>query len=626
MKLQDLLKGFWQSKTPRSSRKRLRVRPSLEALEDRTVPADVVWTNGVGSYVWGVTGTSGPGNWSTPQIPAATDTSDFNSTGSNASSVADNNYSVSVLSDDGSYGGNLFIPIGTSVSASDHVLHQNVLELTGGQAISTQGTYYLTGGAIVPSAGGPLEIDTGGFDDGGLIHVPAGAVLRIVDTGAFTQLSSCPIIVDPGGALVIDASAISLTGTVSNGGSLTLAASSLINIQAGSNVTSSGTLTLTAPLLHVEGQLAGAGATASQPPNIPAPGLPVALSGLSYIVEMGTVTTEPGLDIRTAVGEALTGPGATGLSAPLVGAGGTGGTSAVLSISGAVLAETGSTLTMGDATTLTVNGDVTLHGSLSMTDAIASVSGNFLMQGGTLSLNFDSGGSTLTVTGSMDVDASSTVTLSSSTLTAGTALTDEGSITMTDATIGGLTVKPAGTLVMQSADSQVNNVMGNLSNDGGTISIIDSQIRVAGNVLNDGTASSPGIIKFDASLYWSQQQRALQIDGSFTQTANGELFVAAGFDASQGSGWLTRIHVQDYAADSNTSAVSLAGKLFVTFLGDPFPADYTLPMITTHPGFIGGNFSALPADVTTSVDNSPQEGPSGSVYYFGSYLLQFSGD
>jgi hypothetical protein len=128
-----LLITLFRSDNARTASRRDRARPTLEALEDRLLPAQNFWIGPPGGF-W-----SNPANWSTLMAPGPNDIITFTGRpgGANTSSV-DNipRLSVKGFSSDATYTATVTMSAGVRLNVASNFLHYGSLVLNGNNTIS----------------------------------------------------------------------------------------------------------------------------------------------------------------------------------------------------------------------------------------------------------------------------------------------------------------------------------------------------------------------------------------------------------------------------------------------------------------------------------------------------------
>jgi hypothetical protein len=142
---------FAAEKSRRGGGNRLFFRPLLEQVEDRLLPANIVWSGAVSS-TWSV-----PGNWQGGLVPGPADRAAFDTSAANRTAVVDANYSGTVGGLSSSWPGQIVLDRALSVSA-DFLLAQGTITGSGlltlnGTSRWEDGTLSGAGTTVVPADG-----------------------------------------------------------------------------------------------------------------------------------------------------------------------------------------------------------------------------------------------------------------------------------------------------------------------------------------------------------------------------------------------------------------------------------------------------------------------------------------
>src|SRR5579872_3060171 len=423
-----------------------------------------------------------------------------------------------------------------------------------GLSIGTSGSFTNELSGEVQSQSGSLVLTAGG-DASNLGKIFASDGLTLNAAGSLTTGAGSSLSVASGPAS-LGAASLDSRGSLQFGGSAaSLAITGITTLEAGSLLTSNGTLAVTGATLNDSGTVQSGEAlilTLSQalslaPHALLSSNTTLAIGGgLASLTNGGTISGETGLTLTGAAtldnesGASLVSGGALSLAAgTLTNAGGIGGTSLTLTSAG-----------FTNAGTLTAPGDITLH-----TQAATTLAGSSLLTQGNLSFTattLDNGGT---------VAAGQGLTLS----LAGT-LTNRGlpsGASGVNLTTGGAFDTLAGaTLVSNGAVMATVNGFDNAGNLGaGTLTLSDQGSltnEATGRILTGTGGSLSGTSFSNAGLIESNGGLTLRATGG-DLTNSGTLFAAQSLDVSA-SGTLTNTAGATLAAQSG-SATLQAGSL-----------------------------------------------------------------
>jgi hypothetical protein len=255
MKLRAIWVRLFRTSKPWATRGRSSVRPRLEALETRAVPAINAWKGPMGG-LW-----SNPGNWSTGMVPGPNDYVTFGGpVGANTDSIDDvPSLSVDrvVMSPDVT--ANLTIAYGATLTCQNFFQHYGTLTVMGA-SVTAHGRWYENGNILATGyallAPTLLTGQGGFFQNAGSIFVSGGGSVTspgVVIAGGFLQ----------GGTVVV--------GLPGGGPSATLGVTVAYTLNPSQSLTlSSGTaLSYTGMTpMAIEGAVALHGATIAAPAGI----------------------------------------------------------------------------------------------------------------------------------------------------------------------------------------------------------------------------------------------------------------------------------------------------------------------------------------------------------------------
>lgn len=301
------------SRTPPQGRAARRAYLIVEQLEDRTVPAQLMWTDATGSGLW-----NNPDNWrdllgGPSAVPGPADYVLFGSGGADTPCTVDlPSVTVDRIIMDSGYNSILTIPGDAVLSTTNYFTQYGTLSILGGSTsgtavivgdymnvngaitasgsgavsslLSVQGSFFInaSGSITVTGNGGPvsdLTISSGGMDDGGTINV-GDAILSSAGTlaimGPFQQLPfAVTNIASAGGASTLKFIAngssthptiqgtINLDGTITTDTQLDISAGTLnsLSLTSGGDVIDGGVSVLNGGSVNIGDPIVSAPAT-----------------------------------------------------------------------------------------------------------------------------------------------------------------------------------------------------------------------------------------------------------------------------------------------------------------------------------------------------------------------------
>lgn len=206
----------------------------LESLEERDVPASLVWT-AADSNLW-----SDPDNWEVfangqltgvHRTPVSTDTLYFGSLGgANVSSVADLDTTVASIIQNNTYTGALDIDAAITVTISGSFTAYGAIDLTANGAELVAGDIYLIGGSIqveaqaVPNTDVPLTAD--------MLDMVTGATLTVSGATGATTLAIGHLVMGAGTTFAVTGTTIAVTldGEIGTSGTVSVAEESDLTV------------------------------------------------------------------------------------------------------------------------------------------------------------------------------------------------------------------------------------------------------------------------------------------------------------------------------------------------------------------------------------------------------------